>query len=133
MGARLQFAKVIDQDLFYMRGGKVHPGLENHVVINEEPGKAAAFYVLRGWCDDRGTFTEHWRIEDPGGMVLYESIPRELHLPNKSHVERLQDEISDLDIEYAAEDYVVRFFLDEHEVALVQFPVRRNGVPELQA
>ena len=127
MGARLQYAKVIDRELFFARGGKVHPGLDNAVVVPDEPGSAAAFLVLRAWSDDHGTFTEQWRIESPGGGVLYESAPRELHMPTEAHVERLEDEVADLWFEYASDGYAVVFVLDEHEVARVSFPVRANG------
>jgi len=124
MGARLQYAKVIDKELFYARGAKVHPGLENDVILEAEPGKAGAFLVLRAWSHDHGTFTEEWRIEDAGGAVVYKSLPRELHLATPTHVERLEDEIADLELEYAADDYTVVFRLDEREVARVRFRVR---------
>ena len=127
MGARLQYAKVIDRKAFLIKGGRVHPGLENEVVVNGEPGKAAAFLVLRAWVDDHGTFTEQWRIEAPGGLRVYESVPRELHMPTTSHVERLEDEVVDLDIDFAADDYNLIFSLDERDVARVTFPVRMDG------
>ena len=123
MGARLHYAKVIDRELFYKRGGRVHPGLENTVVIDEEPGRAAVFLVLRAWGDDRGTLTEQWRIESPGGRVVYESTAREVHLATMNHVERLEDEVADLDLEFAADDYNLVLILDEREVARVSFPV----------
>ncbi|MDQ4028938.1 MAG: hypothetical protein M3214_12960 [Actinomycetota bacterium] len=124
MGARLMYAKVVDRQRFMIRGGKIHPGLDNEVLINEEPGRVAAFLVLRAWSEERGTFTEQWRLESPGGSKLYTSTPRELHLATESHVERLEDEIADLEIEYAAEDYCVVFQLDDREVARVDFPIR---------
>jgi hypothetical protein len=114
---------VIDRQLFYERGGRVHPGLESEVVVNDLPGQSAAFLVIRGWGDDHGTFTEQWRIETPGGTSLYESAPRELHLATKAHVERLEDEVADLTFEYATDDYCVVFTLDEQEAARVRFPV----------
>ncbi|HET7482194.1 MAG TPA: hypothetical protein VFK89_04970 [Actinomycetota bacterium] len=123
MGARLQFAKVIDRQLFYERGARIHPALESQVLINDEPGDAAAFLVIRGWSDDHGTFTEQWRIETPGGTTVYESAPRELHLATTAHTERLEDEVADLKFEYAADDYSVVFTLDDNEVARVGFPV----------
>jgi hypothetical protein len=123
MGARLLYAKVIDRERFLIRGGKLHPGLDNEVVVDSEPGRVAAFLVLRGWGEDRGTFTEQWRIETPGGTALYTSTERELHLPSDSYVERLEDEVGDLDIEYAADDYSVVFKLDDREVARVNFPI----------
>lgn len=129
MGARLHYAKVIDRELYYARGGKVHPGLENAVVLAEEPGSAGAFLVLRAWGDDHGTFTEQWRIESPGGGVVYESTPRELHMPTEAHVERLEDEVADLHFEYASDNYNVVFVLDETEVARAAFPVIANGAP----
>jgi hypothetical protein len=38
-------------------------------------------------------------------------------------VERLEDEIADLDLDAASDDYHVIFTLDENEVARVRFPV----------
>jgi hypothetical protein len=124
MGARLRYAKVIDRELFMIRGGRIHPSLANEVVTNDEPGRVGAFLVIRAWSDDHGTFTEQWRIETPGARVLYESTPRELHLATKTHVEHLEDEVADLEIEFAADDYTVVFTLDETEVARVDFPIR---------
>lgn len=130
MGARLNYAKVIDNNEFYARGCKLHPGLPNLVLVREEPGATAAFLVLRGWVEDRGTFTEQWRIESPGGRSIYESVPREIHLPTREHVERLEDEVSDLEIEYTADDYNVVFSLDDMEVARVEFPIRAEERPD---
>jgi hypothetical protein len=124
LGARLQYAKVIDRELFYARGAKVHPGLDNDVILESEPGKAGAFLVLHAWSHDHGTFTEEWRIEDPSRAVIYKSLPREMHLATPTHVERLEDEVSDLELEYAADDYSVVFRLDERDVARVHFRVR---------
>ena len=124
MGARLQYAKVVDREVFFTRGGKLHPGLDNFVTIADEPGLAGAFLVMRAWTDDHGTFTEQWRIETPGGKVVYESLPRELHLATRQHVEKLEDEVADLDFEYASDDYSVVFVLDDTEAARVTFPVR---------
>jgi hypothetical protein len=124
MGARLQYAKVIDRELFYARGAKVHPGLENDVILEAEPGVAAAFLVLRAWTNDHGSLTEEWRIEDPSRAVVYKSLPREVHLATPTHVERLEDEVADLELEYAADDYTVVFRLDERDVARVRFRVR---------
>lgn len=127
MGARLQYAKVIDRQLFMTRGGKLHPHLENQVLLQDEPGRAGAFLVMRGWTDDHGTFTEQWRLEGPGGGVIYESLPRELHIATKTHVERLEDEVADLDFQYSADNYRIVFTLDESEVARVSFPVTLDG------
>ena len=124
MGARLRYAKVIDRKLFFDQGGKLHPGLESVVVVDDEPGVAAAFLVFRGWVDDRGSVTESWRIEGPGGITIYEGLPREIHLPTKSHIERLEDEISDLEIEQVDGDYNIVFELDENEVARASFTVK---------
>jgi hypothetical protein len=126
MGARLQYAKVIDRELFLTRGGRVHPKLESEVVLADEPGRAGAFLVLRGWTDDHGSFTEQWRIESPAGASVYESIPREIHLATPSYVERLEDEVADLELEFGADDYTLVLFLDEREVARVNFPVRSH-------
>lgn len=123
MGARLQYAKVIDRELFLTKGGRVHPGLENQVVLLDEPGPAAVFLVMRAWSDDRGSLTERWRIESPGGTTLYESAPRELHMATKQHVEKLEDEVVDLEFQFAADDYTLVFTIDDMEVARVEFPV----------
>ena len=124
MGARLQYAKVLDQYFFYREGGRVHPGLPNKVVIPHNGGPAAAFLVLRAWSDDHGTFTEQWRIEGPDGSIVYQSVPREIHMPTRSHTERLQDEVSDLDLGADEGVYRAIFSLDDYEVARVDFPVQ---------
>lgn len=124
MGARLKYAKVIDRQLFYDRGGRVHPGLENEILVPDEPGVAAAFLVLRGWSDDHGTCTETWKLVTPGGTALYESTPREIHLATNGHIEKLEDEVADLKVEYATDDYEVVFSLDGREVARAIVPVR---------
>jgi len=127
MGARLQYAKVVDRADFYVRErGRIHPGLDNQIVVDGEPGKAGAFLVLRAWTDDHGSFTEQWRIEGPQGR-LYESSPREVHIANNSHVEKLEDEIDDLEFDFAGDGYTVVFELDEREVARVDFEVKLNG------
>jgi hypothetical protein len=123
VGAKLEYAKVIDRELFYARGGRIQPGLDNHVVLREEPGQAGAFLVLRGWRDGHGTVTEQWRIEGPGGGVVYESLPREIHLPTSTHVERLEDEVADLEFQYVSDDYRIVFSLDEEEVARMNFRI----------
>lgn len=128
MGARLAYLKVIDRELFLERGGRIHPGLHNEVVIRDEPGRAATFLVLRGWTQDHGTFTEQWRIESPGGEVVYESLARELHLATTDHIEKLEDELSDLEFQYAAERYSLVLTLDEDEVARIDFPVIREDL-----
>ena len=124
MGARLSYGKIIDRELFFHQGGKLHPGLDNVIVIHEEPEVAAAFLVFRGWSGAHGSVTEQWRIEGPGGLMIYESLPREMHLPTKSHLERLEDEVSDLKIEQADGNYACVFTLDEEEVGRVGFGVR---------
>lgn len=123
MGARLQYAKVVDKEVFMTDGGRVHPGLENLVVLRDAPGPALPFLVLRGWSEDHGTFTEQWKILGSGGGLVYESLPRELHLATETHVERLEDELADLEFEYPADDYNLVFLLDEREVARVTLPV----------
>lgn len=127
MGARLVYAKVIDRKLFFVKGGKLHPGLDNEVLLNEEPGVAGAFLVMRGWSDDHGSVTEQWRIEGPGGLHIYESIPRELHLATEAHTERLEDEVADLKVDVASDDYHLVLSLDEEEVARIRFVVRVEG------
>jgi hypothetical protein len=134
LGARLQYAKVTDRKLFMDRGARVHPGLHNEVVLLREPGPAAVFLVLRAWKDDHGSFTEQWRIESPGGTVLYQSTPREIYMATARHVEKLEDEVADLEFEFAADDYEVIFTLDDREVARVTFVVRPNReAAELEA
>ncbi len=127
MGARLAFAKVIDRQMFYDKGGRVHPGLENEVLVPSEPGTAGAFLVIRGWGDDHGSFTERWKLQGPGGLTLYESQPREVHVATPTHTEQLEDEITDLEVDAASDDYNVVFYLDDREVARVYFPVVLNG------
>lgn len=129
MGARLQYAKVIDRQVYFDKGSRVHPGLHSLVLLRDEPGRVNSFLVLRAWTDDHGTFTEQWRIETPGGRVVYDSAPRELHLASETHVEKLEDEVADLELEYVAEDYEVVFTLDDREVARVTFPIQspRDG------
>lgn len=126
MGARLAYLKVIDREVFYTRGGRIQPGLNNLVVLREEPGPAAAFLVLRGWTDDHGTFTEQWRIESPGGETVFESLPREIHLASESHIEKLEDELADIEFSYSADDYTVVLTLDDNEVARADFVVQTN-------
>src|SRR5688500_18969630 len=121
MGARLVYGKVIDSQLYLQRGATATPGLVNEVVVDDEPGLAANFHVLRAWTDNEGSVAERWTIESPGGAVVYEAAPRELHFPTAQHVEELDDEVIDVKIEYAAEDYNVVLYLDEHEVARVTF------------
>jgi hypothetical protein len=127
MGARLQYAKVIDRQRFYDLGGRVHPKLESKVLLKSEPGRAGAFLVLRGWTDDHGSFTEQWAIESPAGMTVYRSTPREIHLATTSHLESLEDEVADLELEFAADDYNVVFHLDEREVARARFAVTTSA------
>jgi hypothetical protein len=124
MGARLVYGKVVDRDIFMKRGGKVTPHLENHVLLTEDPGAAGAFLVLRAWTNHHGTFTERWRIEGSGGGIVYESVPRELHLATPSHIEHLEDEVVDLEFQYAADDYNAVFLLDDREVARLTFAVQ---------
>ena len=127
MGAKLRFAKVIDRQMFYEKGARIHPGLHNEVVLPDEPGRAWAFLVIRGWGDDHGSFTEQWRIHEPEGRTIYESSPREIHVATNGHVEKLEDEVADLDFDFAAEGYTVAFLLDEREVARVGFDVKIDG------
>src|SRR5918992_4349300 len=98
MGARLHWAKVIDREAFVKGGGRVHPGLENRVVLADAPGRAGAFLVLRAWGDDHGTFTEQWRIVGSGGGTVYESLPREVPPATAGAVEKLGDERADPEV-----------------------------------
>ena len=127
MGARLQYCKVVDKQIFYNENGRIHPGLVNQIVLREEPGTAADFLVLRGWTEDHGTFTEQWRLEGAGGGLVYESVPRELYLATPEHVERLEDEVVDVVFQYSGDDYSIVFLLDDLEVARAKVAV---GVEE---
>jgi hypothetical protein len=124
MGARLQYAKVIDRELFYSRGGRIHPGRVNEVVLKQGEVVAGAFLVLRAWTDDHGSFTEQWRIEGPGNALIYSSVPREMHLATPGHIEKLEDEVADLAIEDADPPYQAVFLLDDEEVARTRFSIR---------
>ena len=126
MGARLHYAKVIDRELFYSRGGRIHPGLANEVVLRSGEVVAGAFLVLRAWTDDHGSFTEQWKIEGPGNVLIYSSLPREMHLATPSHVEKLEDEIADLAIEDPDASYQAVFLLDDEEVARTRFFIRAS-------
>ena len=126
MGARLQYAKVIDRELFYSRGGRIHPGLDNEVALKDGQVVAGAFLVLRAWTDDHGSFTEQWKIEGPGGALIYTSVPREMHLATPTHVEKLEDEIADLQIEDPEPAYQAVFLLDDEEVARTRFSIKAS-------
>ena len=128
MGARLQYAKVVDRQVFYDHGGKVHPGLDNEVLLDQGKNTAAAFLVLRAWTDDHGSFTEQWRLESPTTGVVYESLPRELHLASRKHVERLEDEVSDLELD-PEDPHEIVFLLEDAEVARVRVPIRSVPAP----
>jgi hypothetical protein len=127
MGARLAYAKVIDRQVFYDKGGNLHPKLDNVVVLQGEPGTAGAFLLFRGWADDHGSFTEQFHIKEPEGRTVYQSSPREIHIPTNGHTERLEEEIADLELEFADDGYQLVFFVDETEVARVSFPVKLDG------
>lgn len=124
MGARLQYAKVIDRELFFERGSKVTPGLENVVLLKDDPGLAMSFLVLRAWTNAHGTYTEQWKIVGSGGGVVYESLPREIHVASDGHTEKLEDEVSDLEFPYASDDYAVVFSIDDQEMARSRFEAR---------
>lgn len=124
MGVRLAYAKVIDRQLFYDKGGNLHPKLDNIVVLQKEPGPAGAFLVFRGWADDHGSFTEQFRIKEPEGRTIYTSSSREVPMPSRDHTERLEDEVADLELEFAGEGYLVIFYVDDREVASVTFDVK---------
>lgn len=131
MRARLVYAKVVDREMFMSRGSKISPHLHNGVMLlSPDPGAAASFLVMRAWTDHHGTFTEQWRIEGSGGGLVYESIPRELHIASAGHIEHLEDEVADLEFQYVADNYNAVFFLDDQEMARVTFPVRAPGEPD---
>jgi hypothetical protein len=58
MGARLQYAKVIDREHFYIRGGRLHPGLHNQVVVADEPGVLPGIFFFGGGWAAKGTLNE---------------------------------------------------------------------------
>lgn len=126
MGARLQYAKVIDRELFYSRGGRIHPGLVNEVWVRDGQQSAGAFLVLRAWTGDHGSFTEQWRIEGPGGALVYRSVPRELYLATPTHIEKLEDEVADLVIEDIDATHHAVFLLDDEETARMRFDIRTS-------
>jgi hypothetical protein len=44
-------------------------------------------------------------------------------MPTNGHIEKLEDELADLEFDFAADDYSAVFLLDEREVARLNFPV----------
>lgn len=120
MGARLKYAKVVDDDIFLRNGGEVRPGLDNKVqLLSEAPAKAANFTVRREWYDVDGAFTETWRLEDPHGRTVYTGLDREVVGGNNESV----DEIVDQTFEYADEGYQLVLEVDGREVARAGFDV----------
>ena len=65
-------------------------------------------------------------------MTPTQSAPRELHMATKQHVEKLEDEVVDLEFQFAADDYLLVFTIDDMEVARVQFPVVFDGLAHEQ-
>jgi hypothetical protein len=120
VGARLKYAKVVDDDIFLRNGGEVRPGLDNKVqLLSEAPAKAANFTVRREWYDVDGAFTETWRLEDPHGRTVYTGLDREVVGGNNESV----DEIVDQTFEYADEGYQLVLEVDGREVARAGFDV----------
>ena len=48
-------------------------------------------------------------------------------MPTEQHVEKLEDEVADLEFQFVSDDYTVVFVLDDRVVARVSFPVVFNG------
>jgi len=65
-------------------------------------------------------------IEGPGGALIYTSVPREMHLATPTHVEKLEDEIADLQIEDPEPAYQAVFLLDDEEVARTRFSIKAS-------
>lgn len=120
MGARLKYAKVVDDDLFLRNGGQIKPGLDNRVeLLGPAPAKAAVFGVRRAWYDVDGAFTESWRIVDPHGRTVHEGLDREVVGGNAD----LSDAVDDQLFEYADSGYQLVLSVDEREVARADFDV----------
>jgi hypothetical protein len=47
-----------------------------------------------------------------------------VHIPSNDHTERLEDEVADLELEFASEGYLLIFYVDDREVASVSFDVK---------
>lgn len=120
MGATLRYAKVIDRESFQRSGAQIRPGLESRVQLaGEGPAAAAPFYVLRAWDDVDAGFTETWRILEPYGRTVRESIPRQVRADHDD----IADEIDDQQFEYAEDGYQLVLEVDGREVARVDFAV----------
>lgn len=126
MGATLRYAKIVDRDSFQRRGAKVRPGLDSGVRLKgEAPSLAAPFYVLRAWDGVDAGFTETWRLVEPYGRTVRESMPRAVLAEHDD----LADEVDDQEFEYAEERYQLILEVDGREVARVDFPVA-DAAPE---
>lgn len=124
MGARLKYAKVVDDDLFQRTGAHIRPGLDNRVrLLGPAPAKAAPFAVHREWYDVQGAFTESWRLLDPHGRTVHEGLDREVVGGNTE----LVDEIDDQEFEYADSGYQLVLEVDGREVARADFDVIEDG------
>lgn len=120
MGATLRYAKVVDRDHFQRTGAQVRPGLDSQVRLKgDAPGPASPFYILRAWDDVDAGFTETWRIVEPHGRTVRESVAREVLAEHGD----VADEIEDQEFEYADEGYQLVLEVDGREVARVDFPV----------
>ncbi|HYI44820.1 MAG TPA: hypothetical protein VE174_05070 [Actinomycetota bacterium] len=124
MNVRLAYGKIIDRQVFYEKGGNLHPKLDNIVLLQAEPGIAGAFLIFRGWADDHGSFTEQFKIKEPEGRTIYTSSPREVHIVSATHTERLEDEVADLEFEFAGEGYLLILYADGREIATINFDVK---------
>ena len=120
MGATLRYAKVIDREEHQRHGAEVKPGLDSVVRLKgPAPSPAIDFYVIRSWSGDFDAFTETWRILDPHGMTVHESVSREVLA---GHGE-IADEIVDLHFDYADAGFQLVLEVDEVEVARAGFTV----------
>lgn len=126
MGARLKYAKVVDDDLFLRTGGQVTPGLANRVELTgPAPARAADFAVRRAWYDVDGAFTESWRIVDPHGRTVHVGLDREVVGGNDD----LADVLDDVLFEYADAGYQLVLSVDGREVARADFDVVEPSPP----
>lgn len=121
MGATLRYAKVVDADRYQRQGGVTRPGTESTIRLAQSgPAPALPFLVLRAWDDiDAGGVAEQWTLRSPHGRTLYESASRTV-LADQGEI---ADEVDDLEIEYADDDYTLVLSIDGREVARVDVPV----------
>lgn len=127
MRYRLQYAKVLDRDVLLRNGGRVRPGLDSVVYLRAEPpSEAAVFTIVRSW-EHTEEFQETWRLVDPEGRTLRESIERTV-LPGQGEI---ADEVAGQEFPIADDAFDVVLAVDGTEAARVSFPVRVGQSPSL--